>query len=1153
MLGHGTPIYVNIPYPFEYTCAWESCSQPRPETFVAPVHVPKNLNGVGSYRRRFRLPAAWLDRPDADLLLHFAASGCSAMTVWLNGREAGYSEDSKGVAEFRVTHLLKRKAENVLAVEVIQWSDGSYLEGQDMWRMAGLTRDIYLVLRPRITIRDFYARPALIDPGTPNEHGLLSLSVEIEHVASLPRDKWIEPEKETEAGYEGAPLEVLVQLLELPDVPSSSSSLDIVLQHEVLRVPLLEKGLRANLQLTPSQVRPVKPWSNEIPHLYVLVITLRYAGPLGGGQMGGAPIEVISSMIGFRRVEIKGSKLLLNGKPLLIKGVNRHEHDPETGHVVSRESMLSDVRAMKSLHLNAVRSSHYPNDPHWLDLCDRYGMLVVDEANIESHGAGWGNTSLARNADWLQAHMERTVALVERDKNHPSVIIWSLGNEAGNGPNFKATYHWIKRRDPQRPIQYERALKDSRIVEFNEAYWRALDENTDIVAPMYPYPEALENYAKYSQNHDNAKPLIMCEYAHAMGNSMGSFDHYWKLIRTYPVLQGGFIWDWRDQGISSQTSSGKRMWAYGGDFGPEGTPSDGIFCANGMVQPDGKLNPHSLEARHVLSPFRVQVIQLSRNGIALRITSENLFRTENIRVRWSLFEQGVLRRGGTLDSLLVVAPQGSAEARISYVDADELGTPRSQKRRLFLPWREYYFEVQLLATTSAPLEDAGRLLYQKQIELQPANHSAMPRVALPTETAPSAHVAVTENAELLTVIAHESVDRKKLTAVFNRSTGEMQQLWHKGKPMLQSGWRPDFWRAPVDNDLGWNTPKELRMWRLASMQKHQHLQSMVVLNESRAGACIKTSWRIAPPTKGLSDEEREGGVNASSWCGRGSDITCVTCLHAVLLSGLRFECRFQPGRNFWTSAVLPRFGLRARLAKRFQHLKWFGKGPQESYADRQKAAKLGIYNGRVSEQLHPYLRPQESGNKVGVRWAALQDPSRAEALWVSAPPESAPLSLSALPYATDDLDVGNDKDMVIKHHLTKKREHQKHAAELEERDFVELHVDKFQMGVGGVQSWGARAAEETMRLPTESHSFAFSLFPRTYDLIGESDELSTDVAESATHEIEEAAAAIGCRLPRPLVEYVVQKPVRLSSKNSNSSSASARPKRRRHAGHSFFA
>src|SRR5690554_4223237 len=521
MHGYGVPIYTNVTYP------WTS----NPE----PPLVDHNNNPVGSYIHEFDIPDRWEGNK---IFIHFGAVN-SAMYLWINGQKVGYSQGSKTPAEFDITEYVK-VGQNKLAVEVYRWCDGSYLEDQDFWRLSGIERDVYLFSTPKVRIRDFFFST---QPDEKYHNATFSLDVEIEnYLNSLEKGQ-----------------------------------VEIVLMDGVKQVARLNRNYRIQggnkeLYTLSSAVNDVRWWSAETPELYTLSISLKDAR--------GKELEATAVKVGFREVKIEGSQLKVNGKALLLKGVNRHEHDEYTGHVVSKESMIQDIKLMKQNNINAVRTSHYPTDPLFYALCDEYGLYVVDEANIESHGMGYGDRSLAKDSSWMAAHIDRTQRMVERDKNHPSIIIWSLGNEAGNGINFEATYDWIKKRDLTRPVQYEQAHRG---------------DNTDIVCPMYAGIDHLVWYGKSVQH----RPLILCEYAHAMGNSVGNLQDYWDVIEKYDNLQGGFIWDWVDQGLVKKDEEGNKYWAYGGDFGPEGTPSDANFCMNGLVRPDRTPNPSLHEVKKV--------------------------------------------------------------------------------------------------------------------------------------------------------------------------------------------------------------------------------------------------------------------------------------------------------------------------------------------------------------------------------------------------------------------------------------------------------------------------------------------------------------------------------------------------------------------------
>ncbi len=540
--GYGVPIYLNHPYEFEKN----------------PPLIHHEYNPVGSYRTTFQIPEDWGDR---EVFLHFGAVK-SAMYLWVNGQQVGYSQGSKLPAEFNVTEYL-RTGENLLAVEVYRWSDGSYLECQDFWRISGIERDVFLWAAPKIHIRDVFVKAGLNDN---YRDGRLEVTVDL-------------------ANYGLGASEDLTVDMALTDPDDGS-----VISAPELSMDLPPVGEEASATVRVG-VGPVKRWTAETPALYDLYLTLK--------DPAGSTLEVVRQRIGFRTVEIKDGLLQVNGVPITIKGVNRHEHDPFTGHVMTEERMREDIRLIKAANMNAVRTSHYPSDPLWYELADEYGLYIVDEANIESHGMGYNlDTTLGNNPDWELAHVDRMRRMVERDKNHPSIIIWSMGNEAGNGVNFYAAYEWTKERDDTRPVQYERALKE----------W-----NTDIYVPMYASFQHLEEYAQ----SEPERPLIMCEYAHAMGNSVGNFTDYWELIDRYPSLQGGFIWDWVDQGLATVTEGGDSIWGYGGDFGPPGTPSDGNFLINGLVQPDRDLNPHYYEVRHVYQWIDAELLDTETGRILL--------------------------------------------------------------------------------------------------------------------------------------------------------------------------------------------------------------------------------------------------------------------------------------------------------------------------------------------------------------------------------------------------------------------------------------------------------------------------------------------------------------------------------------------------------
>jgi len=626
--GFGVPIYVNIPY--EWT------SDPN------PPDVPIEENPVGSFRRTFELPSGWLDKA---IYIHFGAVK-SAFYLWINGEKVGYSQGSKTPAEYYISPYLE-EGKNVIAVEVYRWSDGSWLECQDFWRISGIERSVYLEARPTVHIQDFFIKSSLVNNYS---EGVLDVDVKIV------------------APKEGMEEEVMLKVA----LYAADGSESIWEDEQPV---IFQEGYETQLNFY-SMFEQVKRWSAESPYLYTLLLSLV--------TNQGETVEVISAKTGFRTSEIRGGQLLINGRPVLLKGVNRHEHDPVKGHVVSRESMLQDIRLMKQNNINAVRTSHYPNDPYWYQLCDKYGLYVIDEANIESHGMGYdADKTLGNNPVFTKSHLDRTIRMVERDKNHPSVIIWSLGNEAGDGVCFDATYDWIKGRDPSRPVQYERAESG---------------RNTDIHVPMYRRLPALMNHAMEVRD----KPLILCEYAHSMGNSTGNLNDYWDMIEEHDQLQGGFIWDWVDQGMAAIDDSGKSYWAYGGDYGPEGVPSDSTFCLNGLVFPDRTPQPALKEVKQVYQyigfepvPFYSQRVRISNKYDFISL--------DRFDVHWTLEAEGeVIERGIIASPSLLPGESGDFDLDL--------------KREIVKLDKEYFLNCHAVLREEMSLVPAGDTLAMGQFQ-----------------------------------------------------------------------------------------------------------------------------------------------------------------------------------------------------------------------------------------------------------------------------------------------------------------------------------------------------------------------------------------------------------------------------------------------------
>jgi len=942
VLGYGVPIYLNQPYEFEKN----------------PPFIHHDYNPVGSYRTAFRIPDSWQGR---EIFIHFGAVK-SAMYLWVNGERVGYSQGAKLPAEFDLTAYV-RPGENQLAVEVYRWSDGSYLECQDFWRISGIERDVYLWAAPKLHIRDFFARAGLDET---YREGRLAVEV------SLTRYGPVGPGA---AETEGSRRTALIRA-EVLD-PATGS----IVSHTEAQVPIPDPGSDTMVTLQPEP-GTVRPWTAETPNLYTLLLTLE--------DDAGESLETVSQRIGFRTVEIRDGLLRVNGVPLVVKGVNRHEHDPYTGHVISRERMREDLLLMKAANMNAVRTSHYPEDPYFYDLADEFGLYIVDEANIESHGMGYRpDVTLGNNPEWEGAHLERMRRMVERDKNHPSVIIWSMGNEAGNGVNFEAGYRWIKARDETRPVQYERALQE----------W-----NTDIYVPMYAGFQHLQEYA--SSNPE--RPLIMCEYNHTMGNSGGNFADYWDLINRYPALQGGFIWDWVDQGLLKVTEAGDSIWGYGGDFGPPGTPSDGNFLINGVVQPDRRPNPHYWEIKAVYQSIRGEPVELADGQI--RVTNAYQFRTlEGLEIRWKVLEDGRPIQEGNLPAPPLL-PGASGEVRLPF-------TPPVP-----VPGAEYHLEASFLLTRPEWILPTGQEVAFLQYELPfhadvaPGSSAGLPEV----------EVSGGGGEQLL-------VRGPEFELAVDQGSGQIVSYRYRGTDLLLTGPRPNFWRPPTDNDYGARLQERLRVWKDAAA--FMRVRGPEV---SRPG-----------PSK---VEIRFQGVLPSADSAGYSLTYTVRGNGEVTVDG---QMTAGPG----DLPMLPRFGMRMELPGSFRRLQWFGRGPHESYQDREAGARVGQYEGLVADQFHPYVRPQETGNKTGIRWMALRNDQgvglliRGDTL----------LSASALNYTEEDLDEGPQKS-------------QRHAGELAPRDLVALNVDYRQMGVAGINSWGALPLPQ-YTLPYGDYSVRFVLTP----------------------------------------------------------------------------
>ncbi|WP_101446606.1 glycoside hydrolase family 2 TIM barrel-domain containing protein [Pontibacter ramchanderi] len=888
--GYGLPIYVNQPTEF-------AGHAKRGGKLNPPLDIPEDNNPVGSYRKKFTLPESWDGR---QVFIHLGAVK-SAFFIWVNGEKVGYSEDSKLAAEFDITPYVK-KGENLVALQVYRWSDASYLESQDMWRISGIERDVYLYATPKLDIHDFKVTAILDDSYT---NGVFDLTAEVNNYKI--DQKTLHSKADTFA------IEI-----ELVDAAGKTIFTDKTQgAQQVLGNYKREVKFR---QTVPN----VSAWSAETPYLYTLYITLK--------DKDDRVLEVVPQRVGFRSVEIKDRNFLVNGKRVFLKGVNRHEHHATRGHVLSKADMRKDMEMMKKLNVNAVRNSHYPPDPYWLELCDQYGLYVIEEANIESHAIGYDlQYTLGNNKAWRNAHFERVARMYERSKNFTSVVTWSMGNEAGNGVNFYEIYDWLKAKD-FRPVQYERAE------------W---DYNTDILVPQYPSPNWLARFAK--SNPD--RPLIMSEYAHIMGNSLGNFQEYWDVIETQPYLQGGFIWEWIDQAIDT-VRNGKRIMAYGGDFPLEGPVnhniSDNNFSIKGVVTAHRNLTPMAIEVKKVY-----QHIKTRYNNGSLEVRNGYFFRNlANYQLSWEVLENGKVIEKGTVKDLHVL-PQQSIPVALSLKKEQKQG-------------REYFLNVRYTLKAAEPFLPKGYEIATEQFALSPVLQPAT------VAAGGKGTLKVSDNGDNLVLTGRD------FTVSFDKKNGILSSYTLNGETLLQQGPKPSFWRAPTDNDIGAGYNKSKRMWREAydsgKLSKAQH----------------------SPTTNGYEVRFEKEVVDGDA---------ATAQVFTVYNDGtLKVETSIKPLKG--DHKVLLRVGNNLQLNKSLDNIAYYGRGPWENYWDRKTASFVGLYKQNLDDQYFPYARPQESGNKSDVRWVQLTNKKGKGLRFEFA---DSLLNFAALPYSLDDLDPEQDK------------------------------------------------------------------------------------------------------------------------------------------------
>ena len=920
--GYGDATYKNIGY------AWATQFDPN------PPYISELNNYTGSYRRTFELPKNWKGK---DVYFH-VGSATSNLTLWVNGKYVGYSEDSKVAAEFNISKYLK-PGKNLIAMQVMRWCDGSYFEDQDFWRFTGIAREVYLYARPKQHAADIRLNAAL------------------------------------ENNYQDGVLNYKVSL--------KGGKTDVA-------ITLCDKDGKQIAQATGVQgvikVPKVNAWTAETPYLYKAYITLK-------NKQGAA--EVIPQKVGFRNVEIKNAQLLVNGQPVLVKGADRHEMDPDGGYVVSLERMIQDIKIMKLLNINAVRTSHYPCDPRWYDLCDEYGIYITAEANLESHGMGYEEKSLAKFPEYIVPHIERNEGNVKPLINHPSVIVWSLGNEGGYGVNFEKAYDWVKACDTTRPAQYERGGYDSK---------------TDIYCPMYIGYEESESYCK----SNGTKPYIQCEYAHAMGNSEGGFKEYWDLIRKYPKYQGGYIWDFVDQGLRDKSPiTGKEIFTYGGDYGRY-PASDYNFNCNGIIAPNRRLNPHAYEIQYVLQNVWIKDFD-AENG-SFNVYNENFFKNiDDLNLTATLFANGE-----KLTTVAIPDTKGIAPQATKLVKSEALKSA-IEKAEAEHATEEITINFAFASDGSQPLVDKGQVMARQQIVL---NGYEFDKVDAPANTGSKIEVEETNS--------YVKVSAERMTVTIGKKTGMIDYLDVDGEPMLKfrESMTPEFWRAPTDNDYGASLQKKMRVWRnpqmnLKSFDKSESKDSVVltanfempeVKAELMLRYCINAAGEVAVTQKMTTDKEAK-------------------------------------------VADLFRYGMQLQMPASFSKLEYYGRGPEENYIDRHSSSFIGKYEANVKDEYYPYVRPQESGNHTDIRYFSIFNPSTGKGITFEG---YAPMECSAIPYLVEDLDAGIEKEHAWG----------QHSGDLVEKGLVQLHIQQRQFGLGCIDSWGASPMEK-YRMHYQDRCFSF--------------------------------------------------------------------------------
>lgn len=969
--GFGVPIYVNQTYEFTSSAKIEPFWK-KPN----PPYVPEEWNPTGTYLREFNLPKDWNGKN-----IYLSADGTKgAAFFYLNGNYIGMNKDGKTPARFNITKDVK-SGKNVLSVQIHRFSDANYLECQDFWRLSGFERDVYLYAQPKLHIRDFYAKTPLDNE---YKNGIFDLSVSLQNSDNSPKE-----------------CNVTYNILDTEGKSVASASQKCEVESAV------------TIDFDSNILKNVTQWSAETPNLYTLVISIK--------DKDGKTLESTSSKIGFRTVEMKDKQLKVNGKAILIKGVNVHEHDEITGHYVTETLMRKDFELFKKYNVNTVRTCHYPQPERFYELCDEYGIYVIDEANIESHGMGYGlkkGETLGNNLLFETAHLYRTENMFERDKNHPSVIIWSLGNEAGNGYNFYRTYLWLKSRDT-RPVQYERA---------------GLEWNTDIFCPMYMHLREMEKYAK-DPNSD--RPLVQCEYAHAMGNSLGNFKDYWDVIEKYPLLQGGCIWDWVDQGFLEKDKDGNKYWTYGGDYGKIGTPSDGDFCINGIVYPDRTIKPHTEEMRKVYQNIKFINFDAAKQTIDIR----NDFSFTNLNkydFSYTVTDNGAKVYTKSFD--LDLAPGETKTVQLNDLPSTESGPV------------EHHILFEAKIRTEEPFLPIGYVIAHDQHYINLLKKADAGRMG-------AAQIDETDGQAILS--------GKDFKAIFDKETGMLISYKFNGIEYIHNkqGLHPNFWRAPLDNDYGARLGVKLKVWRTLS-ERMSKAKDFTVAQR-----------------KGFMRESDPNGVSGNR-NGRESQVvySIVSCSYdypevdgkwnvsyTIFSNGI-IKVNNEFVANKKEIPMIPRVGLRMQIPIGFNKLTYFGRGPWENYSDRRSGAFHGEYSADVNDMYEPYVRPQENNHRTDVRWFTLTNKSGAGVLFIA----DNTFEINASTYPMELFDSGDD---TYNSSPVSESTNHKHQNDIKPDKLVDVFIDYRMMGLGGDDSWGALPHEQYRVQAQNPISYGFSIVP----------------------------------------------------------------------------